>query len=87
VNNRRRFYTGRIMKKEKNHWLIRVFSFMVLMLLFLCNEKDPEKPNIIFVLTEDHRWDALGVMGNPIIQTPNIDGLAREGLMFQNAYA
>lgn len=45
-----------------------------------------KRPNIIFVLTDDHRWDALGVMGNPIIQTPNLDRLAREGLLFRNAY-
>lgn len=45
-----------------------------------------EKPNIIFLLTDDHRWDALGAMGNDIIQTPNLDALARNGLMFRNAY-
>jgi arylsulfatase A-like enzyme len=86
MNDRCRFYTGMIMKKQKNGFIVAVFSFMVLALLFSCDGNDTEKPNIIFVLTDDHRWDALGVMGNPIIQTPNIDGLAREGLMFQNAY-
>ncbi|MGV3639880.1 MAG: sulfatase [Adhaeribacter sp.] len=44
------------------------------------------KPNIIVVVTDDHRWDALGVMGNKIIQTPNLDQLARQGLLFKNAY-
>lgn len=44
------------------------------------------KPNIIFVLTDDHRWDALGVMGNKIIQTPNLDNLANKGILFKNAY-
>lgn len=44
------------------------------------------KPNIIFVLTDDHRWDALGVMGNKIIQTPNLDALANKGILFKNAY-
>lgn len=44
------------------------------------------KPNIIFLLTDDHRWDALGVMGNPILQTPNLDKLARAGTYFRNAY-
>lgn len=44
------------------------------------------RPNIIFILTDDHRWDALGVMGNPILKTPNIDNLARRGVMFRNAY-
>ncbi|TCS89222.1 arylsulfatase A-like enzyme [Anseongella ginsenosidimutans] len=46
----------------------------------------PERPNIIFLLTDDHRWDGLGAMGNSIIQTPNLDRLARRGLLFRNAY-
>ena len=44
------------------------------------------KPNIIFLLTDDHRWDALGAMGNSIIHTPNLDELAKQGLLFKNAY-
>lgn len=45
-----------------------------------------KKPNIIFLLTDDHRRDALGAMGNPIIKTPNMDRLAKAGVLFQNAY-
>lgn len=43
------------------------------------------RPNIIFLLTDDHRWDALGAMGNKIIQTPNLDALAKKGILFENA--
>lgn len=45
-----------------------------------------KRPNIIFLLTDDQRYDALGVMGNPIIQTPHMDRLASQGIVFQNAY-
>nr|WP_294897618.1 sulfatase [uncultured Pedobacter sp.] len=44
------------------------------------------QPNIIFLLTDDQRWDAMGAMGNSIIQTPNMDKLANAGVLFQNAY-
>jgi len=44
------------------------------------------KPNILFLLTDDQRWDTLGCMGNPVIQTPNIDHLAAQGTMFRNAF-
>lgn len=42
--------------------------------------------NIIFILTDDQRWDALGYSGNDIIQTPAMDKLAREGTYFKNAF-
>lgn len=45
-----------------------------------------QRPNIIFLLTDDQRWDALGAMGNSIIQTPHMDKLANAGMLFQNAY-
>ena len=44
------------------------------------------KPNIIFLLTDDQRWDAMGAMGNPHIVTPEMDKLAAEGVLFKNAY-
>ncbi|MDX2413908.1 MAG: sulfatase [Bacteroidales bacterium] len=47
---------------------------------------DGKKPNIIFILTDDQRWDALGFAGNEIISTPNMDGLAAEGIFFENAF-
>jgi arylsulfatase A-like enzyme len=43
------------------------------------------KPNIIFILTDDQRADSLGCMGNNIIKTPNIDKLAADGVLFENA--
>lgn len=47
--------------------------------------KATSKPNIIFILTDDQRWDALGHAGNDLIHTPEMDRLAREGAYFKNA--
>lgn len=44
------------------------------------------RPNIIFILTDDHRSDALGAMGNSMIKTPNLDALAKRGTLFKKAY-
>jgi len=52
----------------------------------LAKSQNPKRPNIIFILTDDQRWDALGATGNSIIQTPNMDKLANAGILFQNAY-
>ena len=46
----------------------------------------PSRPNIIFMLTDDQRYDDLGCMGNDVIQTPNLDHLAAEGVIFNNAF-
>lgn len=44
------------------------------------------RPNILFILTDDQRWDAMGCAGNPIIQTPNMDRLAEQGTLFPNTF-
>ena len=64
-----------------------IIYLSILMALFSsCNKTVQEKPNIIFLLTDDQRWDALGAAGNDIIQTPNLDQLASEGVLFTNAF-
>ncbi|MHC4214576.1 MAG: sulfatase family protein [Planctomycetota bacterium] len=50
------------------------------------NESPKKPPNIIFLLTDDHRADALGCAGNRIIKTPNLDDLAAGGVRFTNAF-
>lgn len=45
-----------------------------------------EKPNIIFLMTDDQRWDNFGCYGKPEFQTPSIDRLAEQGVIFDKAY-
>jgi len=44
------------------------------------------KPNIIFLFTDDQRFDTIGGLNNPAIKTPNLDRLVAEGTTFTNAY-
>lgn len=44
------------------------------------------KPNILFICTDQQRWDSLGCYGNPNAQTPAIDALAAEGVSFDQCY-
>lgn len=43
-------------------------------------------PNVIMLLTDDQRWDTLGVYGNKLLPTPNIDRLGRQGVVFDRGY-
>ncbi len=53
--------------------------------IWACDSKQ-KRPNIIFLLTDDQRWNALGCAGNQIIKTPNMDFLAKNGTRFENAF-
>jgi len=44
------------------------------------------RPNIVFVITDDQRWDQLGYTGHPVLKTPNIDRIAEEGASFNNFF-
>ena len=46
-----------------------------------------EAPNLIFIISDQLRFDALSCMGNKLISTPNMDRLAAEGVIFTRAYA
>ena len=55
---------------------------------FGCTETEPSnRPNIVFILADDLGWMDLGYMGSVFYETPNLDKLASEGMVFTNAYA
>ncbi len=45
-----------------------------------------DRPNVLFLFTDDQRTDTIGALGNPLIRTPNLDRLARRGVAFTRAY-
>lgn len=45
-----------------------------------------KRPNILWICTDQQRFDTLGCTGNPFVNTPNLDKLAEEGVLFEHAY-
>ena len=45
------------------------------------------QPNILFIMTDQQRWDTIAALGNTEIFTPNLDRLVGRGLSFSNAYS
>src|SRR5690554_8166053 len=46
-----------------------------------------DKPNIILIVADDQGWGDMGYYGHPIIQTPNLDEMAKSGIRFDRFYA
>jgi len=62
-----------------------IFSLVVMLGLFSCSEQK-EQPNIIFIMSDDHAQRAISSYGHDLIQTPNIDRIANEGMLFKRSY-
>ena len=52
----------------------------------LIAKANPKKRNIVFILIDDLRFDAMSFTGHPVIKTPHIDRMARNGIHFKNSF-
>jgi arylsulfatase A-like enzyme len=72
----------------KKFTLVFLTSFI---LLFACNNQEQDssdsKPNILFILADDFGYHDMSVMGSEFYETPNIDRIANEGMIFTDGYA
>ena len=77
-----------LMKLKVNFFL----ALVVLIVIYSCQQKKEgsdsnvsERPNIIFMMADDHAYQAISAYSNHLIETPQIDRLANEGMRFTNA--
>jgi arylsulfatase A-like enzyme len=54
--------------------------------LAACRRQSRRQPNVVFILTDDQRWDCMSCAGHPYLKTPNMDRIANEGVRFANAF-
>lgn len=57
-------------------------SFLAALLILSSVHAEPEKPNVLILFADDWRHDTLGAAGHPIVKTPNLDALAKDGIRF-----
>lgn len=66
-----------------------LFVIIALLVLTSCSQKKQEspkkRPNILFIMSDDHAYQAISAYSDHLIQTPNIDRIANEGIKFNNA--
>ena len=61
-------------------------KYFVFTLVLICSGLSAaDKPNFVFIIADDISTEDVGVYGHPVIQTPNIDSLAKTGMRFNNA--
>ena len=70
----------------KKSLLFYLMAFCVLSCQTKENNQSESRPNIIFIFTDDHALQAISAYGSVINQTPNIDRLASEGMIFRNTF-
>ena len=66
-----------------------LLSFLLLSSFLVYSEESNSseaRPNFIFILTDDQSYGMMGCTGNPVVQTPQLDKLASEGILFTNAH-
>src|SRR5699024_10706238 len=72
----------------------KYFPLLLLAGIFIwtsCQQKDkkttkPQKPNIVFIMSDDHAYQAISAYGYGLNHTPNIDSLAANGMRFNHAF-
>lgn len=67
--------------------MLRVFVLCLLCSsLFSCASQEETPPNIVLIISDDHAWTDYGFMGHDVIQTPHLDALAAESMVYTRGY-
>src|SRR6266540_4871772 len=67
-------------------WIRLLLALPLLLTVAPAAYAGERRPNIVFILVDDLRYDGLGCTGHPFVKTPHIDRIAREGAKFKNAF-
>jgi len=67
-----------------------VSRYLVLLFISCCSRAESlvaqQRPNIVIIVSDDHAYQSIGAYGSHLMQTPNIDRIANEGVVFNNAF-
>ncbi|WP_297089368.1 sulfatase [uncultured Draconibacterium sp.] len=73
---------------SKKNRIVELCCFAVLAIICSCNtaNKEQVRPNIVFIMSDDHAYQAISAYGHGLNHTPNIDRIAEEGAIFTKGY-
>lgn len=72
----------------RNKILHLTICLLTIAMLISCStkEKETKKPNILFIMSDDHAYQAISAYGHGLNETPNIDRIAEKGAIFENSF-
>lgn len=72
---------------QKKYWKVFTLSifFVNVALNYACIAQNAKRPNIVFIMSDDHAYQAISAYDHTLIETPNIDRIAKKGMLFTNA--
>src|SRR5688500_4310926 len=77
--------------KVRFSFILVIVTFTAASATFAATARPPavstSRPNILFVMADDHAAHAIGAYGSTLLATPNIDRIAREGMLLTNCFA
>lgn len=79
-------FLQRLTRKTRILITASAVSLVFVLVIQGCQPKPLQKPNILFAIADDWGWPHAGVYGDPVVQTPAFDRVAREGILFNHAY-
>lgn len=78
-----------LLPNRKDFFMLRIVARSLIVVFCLAatvGQAAERKKNVLFILTDDQRWDTINALGNPEVQTPVVDELVRRGFTFNNVY-
>jgi len=78
---------GNVIKNSLNVFVMFLGAMLIMPACLAAGQDDASQPNILLIMTDDMGWMDLRCQGNDRLNTPVIDGLARQGLRFTDAYS
>ncbi len=70
----------------KKFGALKLFFLISTFLLIISSCSEPERPNILFIMSDDHAFQAISAYNPDLIQTPSIDRIAKEGILYNKAF-
>lgn len=73
-------------KTKENIVFVLLIVFFFIGIKAFAQQSENKRPNLLFIITDQQRFDALSFAGNTVLKTPNMDRLAKEGVYFENTH-